>query len=176
MFCLEQEVACDYSPRLHFHWEGIHNDVFIIHLSPFTGPSISHLLDDKGQLLGTTSLRSLSVQSYSWYQTKMFIKRNLSNHLPNIPTHTHSLSLSLSISIHVYIYIYIYICLVGLVVSMSDYWSWGRGFDPRHFHNFKCGLGLERGPPSLVRTIGQLLDWEIADLIKNVDIIRLDRA
>ena len=24
--------------------------------------------------------------------------------------------------------------LVGLVVSMSDYWSWGRGFDPRHFH------------------------------------------
>ena len=28
--------------------------------------------------------------------------------------------------------------------------------------NFKCGLGLERVPPSLVRTIGQLLDWEIA--------------
>ena len=27
-------------------------------------------------------------------------------------------------------------CLVGLVVSMSDYWSWGRGFDPRHFHKF----------------------------------------
>ena len=26
--------------------------------------------------------------------------------------------------------------LVGLVVSMSDYWSWGRGFDPRHFHKF----------------------------------------
>ena len=51
--------------------------------------------------------------------------------------------------------IYIYIDrLIGLVVSMSDYWSWGRGFDPRHFHNFKCGLGLERGPPSLVRTIG----------------------
>ena len=24
--------------------------------------------------------------------------------------------------------------IVGLVVSMSDYWSWGRGFDPRHFH------------------------------------------
>ena len=24
--------------------------------------------------------------------------------------------------------------------------------------NFKCGLGLERGQPSLVRTIGQLLD------------------
>ena len=43
---------------------------------------------------------------------------------------------------------------VGLVVSMPDYWSRGRGFDPRHFHNFKCGLGLERGPPSHVRTIG----------------------
>ena len=24
--------------------------------------------------------------------------------------------------------------LVGLVVSVCDYWSWGRGFDPRHFH------------------------------------------
>ena len=33
---------------------------------------------------------------------------------------------------------------------------------------FKCGLGLERGPPSLVRTIGQL--------IKKVEIIRLDGA
>ena len=26
--------------------------------------------------------------------------------------------------------------LVGLVVSMSDYWSRGPGFDPRHFHKF----------------------------------------
>ena len=26
--------------------------------------------------------------------------------------------------------------LAGLVVSMSDYWSRGRGFDPRHFHKF----------------------------------------
>ena len=26
--------------------------------------------------------------------------------------------------------------LVGLVVSMSDYWSWGHGFDPWHFHKF----------------------------------------
>ena len=26
--------------------------------------------------------------------------------------------------------------LVGLVVSMSDYWSWGRGFDPRHIQRF----------------------------------------
>ena len=59
--------------------------------------------------------------------------------------------------------------LIGLVVSMSDYWSWGRGFDRRHFHNFKCGLGLERGPPSLVRTIGSYL-------IKKVDINRLDGA
>ena len=40
--------------------------------------------------------------------------------------------------------------LVGLGVSMSDYWSWGR----RTSTNFKCELGLERGPSSLVRTIG----------------------
>ena len=26
--------------------------------------------------------------------------------------------------------------LVCIVVSMSDYWSWGRGFNPRHFHKF----------------------------------------
>ena len=26
--------------------------------------------------------------------------------------------------------------IIGLGVSMSDYWSWGRGFDPRHFHKF----------------------------------------
>ena len=26
--------------------------------------------------------------------------------------------------------------LVFLVGSMSDFWSWGRGFDPRHFHKF----------------------------------------
>ena len=32
------------------------------------------------------------------------------------------------------IIIIIIIIIVGLVVSMSDYWSWGRGFDPRHFH------------------------------------------
>ena len=32
------------------------------------------------------------------------------------------------------------------------------GSIPGIFTNFKCGLDLERGPPSLVRTIGQLLD------------------
>ena len=42
--------------------------------------------------------------------------------------------------------------------------------------NFKCGLGQGRGPPSLVSTIGQLLDGEVADLIEKVDIIRLDGA
>ena len=42
--------------------------------------------------------------------------------------------------------------------------------------NFKRALGLERGPRSLVRTIRQLLDWEVADLIKKVIIIRLDGA
>ena len=36
-------------------------------------------------------------------------------------------------------------------------WSSGHevaGSIPGTFTNFKCGLGLERGPPSLVRTIG----------------------
>ena len=32
------------------------------------------------------------------------------------------------------------------------------GSIPGTFTKFKCGLGLERDPPSLVRTIGQLLD------------------
>ena len=27
-------------------------------------------------------------------------------------------------------------------------------YEIRHFHNFKCGLGQEQGPPSLLRTIG----------------------
>ena len=31
----------------------------------------------------------------------------------------------------------------------------------------KCGLGLERGPPNLVRTIGYLLDGEVAELRKS---------
>ena len=66
--------------------------------------------------------------------------------------------------------------LVDIGASVSEYWSWGRGFDPRHFHNFKCVLVLGRRRPSLVRTIGELLDWELADLIKKVDINRLDGA
>ena len=53
---------------------------------------------------------------------------------------------------------------VGLGVSVFGCWSWDRGFDSRHFHNFKCGLGLEQDA------------WEVADLINKVDIIRLDGA
>ena len=52
---------------------------------------------------------------------------------------------------------------MGLGVSASNYWSWSRRFDCRYFHNFKCGLGLERGPPSIVKIIEYLLDWEVAD-------------
>ena len=48
--------------------------------------------------------------------------------------------------------------------------------DSRNFQNFKSGLGLERGPPNLVRTIEQLFDREVMDLIKKVDIKRLDGA
>ena len=60
---------------------------------------------------------------------------------------------------------------VGLGVSVSDYQPWGRGFDSRHFHNVKCGLGLDRGPPILVR-----IDWKPVDSIKEVDIDRLNGA
>ena len=44
------------------------------------------------------------------------------------------------------------------------------------YSDVESGLGLERGPPSVVRTTGQLLDWEVADLIKKVGIIRIDGA
>ena len=40
----------------------------------------------------------------------------------------------------------------------------------------KSDLGQERGPPSLMRTIGQLPDREVADLIKTVDFSTLDGA
>ena len=62
--------------------------------------------------------------------------------------------------------------LIGLGVSVSDYWPWSRGLYSRHVHNFKCGLGLS----CLVRIIGYLLDWEVADLIKKVDLTRFDGA
>ena len=50
--------------------------------------------------------------------------------------------------------------LVGLAVSVSDY-----------IRNFECGSCLEWGPPSLLRVTG-----EVVDLIKKVDIDRLDGA
>ena len=59
------------------------------------------------------------------------------------------------------------------VVSMSDYYPRGRGFDSRHFHSFKSRLSLERGTTSLVRAIWQLLDWEVADLINKSTLIDL---
>ena len=61
----------------------------------------------------------------------------------------------------------------GLGVSVHDYWPWDRGFDSRHFDYFKCELGLERGPPNLVRTTELLLDWEVANLIKMSTLIEL---
>ena len=42
--------------------------------------------------------------------------------------------------------------LVGLVVSMTTDHEVA-GSIPSTSTNFKCGLGLERGPPSLMRTI-----------------------
>ena len=64
--------------------------------------------------------------------------------------------------------------LIDLVISMPDYLLRGHDFDSQQFHNFKHGLGLEKGPPSLVWTTGQLLDSEVADLIKKVDVNILD--
>ena len=58
---------------------------------------------------------------------------------------------------------------VSLLIMRSRFDSW-------HFYSFKCGLGLEQGPPSLVRTIGQLLDGEVENLIKKIVIIGLDGA
>ena len=44
--------------------------------------------------------------------------------------------------------------LAGLAISMSDSDHEDAGLIPGTPTNFKCRLGLERGPPSLVRAIG----------------------
>jgi hypothetical protein len=46
----------------------------------------------------------------------------------------------------------------GLVVRVSDYRSFGPGFDSRPCQIFYEVGGLERGPLSLVRTIEELLE------------------
>ena len=75
------------------------------------------------------------------------------------------------------IYYLSHICYIFWSASLvSDYLPWGRRFDSRHFHSFKCALGLEQGPPSLVRTIGYLFDAERTVLIKQVDINILEWA
>ena len=48
--------------------------------------------------------------------------------------------------------------LIGLGVCMSDTDHEVAGSIPSTSINFKCGLDLKRGPPSLVRTIGKFLD------------------
>ena len=70
-------------------------------------------------------------------------------------------NLSFSLDLHTFILCYIYLCLTTDHEVASSI--------PGTSTNFKCGLGLERGPPSLLRTIGQLL-------IKKVEIIRRDVA
>ena len=42
-------------------------------------------------------------------------------------------------------------CLIGLVVTTDHEVA---GSIPGASTNFKCGLGLEQGPPSLMRTMG----------------------
>jgi hypothetical protein len=48
--------------------------------------------------------------------------------------------------------------LCGLVVRVSGYRSWGRGFDFRRYQIFWEVVGLEWGPLSLVRKIEELLE------------------
>jgi hypothetical protein len=48
-------------------------------------------------------------------------------------------------------------CLCGLVVRVPAYRSIDPGFDSRRYHIFWEIVGLERGPPSLVSTIEELL-------------------
>jgi hypothetical protein len=50
--------------------------------------------------------------------------------------------------------------LCGLVVRVLDYISRGPGFDSRVLK--KIGVGLERGPLSLVSTTEDLLDRKVA--------------
>ena len=66
---------------------------------------------------------------------------------------------------HVQVHFSAFVTSIALRVSVTDSW-WGRGFDSLYIRNFKYGLCLERGLPSLVST----------DLIKQVDIIKLDGA
>ena len=30
----------------------------------------------------------------------------------------------------------IIIIIIIIIIIMSDYWAWGHGFDPRHYHKF----------------------------------------
>jgi hypothetical protein len=50
--------------------------------------------------------------------------------------------------------------LCGLVVRIPGYRSRGLGFDSRHYQIFWEVVGLERGPPSLVRITEELLEWK----------------
>jgi hypothetical protein len=47
--------------------------------------------------------------------------------------------------------------LCGLVIKIPGYRSRGSGFDSRRYHIFREVVGLEWGPPSLVRIIDELL-------------------
>ena len=47
---------------------------------------------------------------------------------------------------------------------------------PSNLEIFLNELGLEWGPPSLIRISGKLFDWEVASLSKKVDISILEEA
>jgi hypothetical protein len=52
--------------------------------------------------------------------------------------------------------------LCGLVVRVPGYRSRGSGFDSRRYQIFWEVVGLERGPPILVRIIEELLERKVA--------------
>ena len=85
-----------------------------------------------------------------------------------------SIQCSVQHSLFLFMFFYVFSLVQWLACLITDHEV--AGSIPGTSTNFRCGLGRERGPPSLVRTIGQLLDGEVADLIKKVDIIRLDGA
>ena len=47
--------------------------------------------------------------------------------------------------------------LIGLAVSVFNYWPWDGGLDIRHFHYIKCGFDLERVHPTSWRQLDSYL-------------------
>jgi hypothetical protein len=67
------------------------------------------------------------------------------------------------------------ICTGGLVIGVPGYRSRSPGFDSRRYHISREVVGLERGPPSLVSTIEELLErYSSGSGLENRDYCRRD--